>query len=138
VGQLGLGLDVEAADTDLQRAPDLVGALAHTREDDPGRIAAGGQHPLQLADRDDVETRTQSREHVQDREIGVGLDREADQMRMIAKGAFEGAPVAFDRRARIDIAGRAETFGDLGERHILGVEESVAVVEVIHAACRGI
>ncbi len=55
-------------------------------------------------------------------------------MRMIAKGAVEGAPMAFERRARIDVTGSAEAFGDLGEWQVLGVEDTVAVVKVIHSA----
>ena len=46
---------VEAADADLERALHLVGALADAGEHDLGRIAAGREHALQLADRHDVE-----------------------------------------------------------------------------------
>lgn len=52
---LGLALDVEAADAGLQRLAHFGARLAHAREDDLARIAAGGQHALQFTARDDVE-----------------------------------------------------------------------------------
>jgi hypothetical protein len=53
--QLGQALDVEAADARLERAADLGARLADAREHDLAGRAAGGQHALQLAARDDVE-----------------------------------------------------------------------------------
>ena len=47
--QLGLALDVEAADARLQRLPHFGARLADARKNHLGRIPAGGQHALQLA-----------------------------------------------------------------------------------------
>ena len=55
--QLGLRLQIKAADADLQGAAHFVGALADAGEDDPGRVTSRRQHPLQLTDGDDVEAR---------------------------------------------------------------------------------
>jgi hypothetical protein len=44
------------------------------------RVAARCQHALQFASGDDVEARTQTREHVEDGEIRVGFHRVADEM----------------------------------------------------------
>jgi hypothetical protein len=74
-----------AADSTLkQRMP--ASSAAHVgarscrrRRTRPCRHAPGGQHARQLAAGDDVEARAPAREHRQDAEVGVGLDRVADQ-----------------------------------------------------------
>jgi hypothetical protein len=118
--ELWFGFDVEAADADRQGTADLLGTLADPGEDHPRRVAAGRQHALQLAHRDDVETGAEPRQHIQHRQVGVGLDREADQMRAPGKGPVEGVPMALQRRARVDVAGGAETLGDIGQWHVFG------------------
>ncbi len=97
--QLRQGFDVEAADTDFQGAAHLVVALADAGKHHLAGIAAGSQHPLEFADRDNVETRTQARQHVQYGQIGVGLDRIANQVWAIGKGLVEGVPMALERGA---------------------------------------
>jgi hypothetical protein len=135
--QLGLGFDVEAEDRRVQRLPDLGRALADAGEHHLGRIAAGAQHPRQLAAGDDVEAGTQARQHLQHRQVGVGLHRIADAVVQAVQRLVEGAIVAAQGGAGIDVGGRAVLRGDGGQRHILGAELAVAVVEVIHLRLRG-
>ena len=132
--QFRLGFDVETVNAGFQGAFQFITALA-----DPGKhyfagIAARRQHPFQLADRDDVETRSQPRQHVQHRQIAVGLDRVADQMRVIAEGAVEGAPVPLDGGAGVDVAGGADRRRDVGDRHVLGEQPAVAIFKMIHGS----
>ena len=62
-----------------QRERDLRLASCRRRKTRLARVAAGGQHARQLAARDDVEAGAETREQRQDREVGVRLDRVADQ-----------------------------------------------------------
>jgi hypothetical protein len=77
--KLGLALDVEHQDARLESCPQLVFALADAREDDLAQVAARGAHPLQLADRDDVEARALTGEQPEYGQRRAGLDRIADQ-----------------------------------------------------------
>jgi hypothetical protein len=62
------------------------------------------------------------REQVCHGEVRVRLHRVAHKMRRAGERRRERAVGALDRRARVDVAGRAERFGDRGERRPLGVE----------------
>ena len=65
--ELADAFDVEAEDVGLERAPHLGARLADAREDDAGRVAAGGEDALELAAGDDVEAAAAAREPLQDR-----------------------------------------------------------------------
>ena len=54
--------------------------LANTREQYPRRITAGRQDALEFTPRDDVKARTQAGKHIEYAEVGICLDREANQM----------------------------------------------------------
>ena len=77
-GQLAGGLDVEAAHARQQRLANFLGQLARPREHDAGGLAAGPEHPRELAARDDVEAGSGAGETAQDRQRRVRLDRIAD------------------------------------------------------------
>ena len=87
--QFALGLDVEAAHARLQGHAHLGLALADAREHDPSRVAAGRQHPRQLAPRDDVEPGALARQQVDHRQVRVRLQRIADQHVARACGTLE-------------------------------------------------
>src|SRR5579885_546367 len=76
-------------------------ALAHAGEHDAPGIAARAQHPLEFADGDDIEPGAEAREHVQHRQIAIGLDRVADEMGVAAEGRIELAPARLNGGARI-------------------------------------
>ena len=130
--QLFAGLDVEAVHADFQGAAHVVAGLADAGEHHLGRIAAGGQDTLQLTAGNDVETGAEARQHIQHPEVGVGLDREADQMRHAGEGIGIGAVLGLDVCAGIDVGGRAETLGDAGKRHPFREQLTVAVTECVH------
>ena len=120
--ELGGRLDVEAADACRQRGLHLGRGLADAREHDLRRIAAGGDHPRQLAAGNDVEAASEAREDVQHSEVGIRLDGVANEMRNARERGVECAEPAFERSARVDVAGGAEALGDRRQRHAFGVE----------------
>ncbi len=130
--QLLAGLDVEAADARQQRLLHLGHGLADAREHDLARIAAGLEHARQLAARDDVEAGAELRQHLQHREVRVGLDRVAHEVLMPGQRAVEGVEVARERRARVDVQRRAVAAREFGQRHVLGVQLAAAVLEMVH------
>jgi hypothetical protein len=61
--ELADALDVEAEHAGSERLRHLGAGLADAGEDDPRRIAAGRQHPLELAAGDDVEAAARRANH---------------------------------------------------------------------------
>ena len=82
-------LDVEHQNAGAQRILHLIPRLAHAREDHLARVGAGLEHPEELAAGNDVEPRALVHEGAQHPKVGVGLDREADQMATRGKGLVE-------------------------------------------------
>ena len=128
--QFGFGLDVEALDLGGQRGAHFPGLLAHTGKHDPGRVRTGRQGALELAAGNDVEARAQAREFLQDGQVGIGLHAVADQHRMLADGIAVGFPGSLERGARVNVQRRAQLFGQVIQRHVLGVQDIVAELEV--------
>ena len=130
--QLCFGFDVETADLHFEGVFQFVTALADPRKHNFSGIAASRQHSFQLTARHDIETGPQPSQYVQHRQVAVGLDRIADQVRMLAESLVESAPVAFDRGAGINVARGANRRRDVGDRHVLGMQPAVAVFEMVH------
>ena len=102
------GFDVEATDARCDRAAHFGFGLADAGEKCLLRIAVRLDHAREFSFGDDVESRAETGEHVQHREIRIGLDRVADE-RIPPRATCEEFPKArLERRARIHIAGRAE------------------------------
>src|SRR3954454_15461991 len=72
--ELGLRLDVQAADAAFQRQLYFRLALANAGEKRLRRFAAGSHHTRELAARDDVEAGAEACEQREHREVGVRLD----------------------------------------------------------------
>ena len=107
--ELGLRLDVEHQDAGASAARSPRRSCRRRRRRS-SRIGAGAQRPEELAARDDVEAAALAREGAQHREVGVGLDGEADQVRNAGKRAVV-RPVRLAERAQ------AVDVGDTGARH---------------------
>ena len=120
--EFGGRLDVEAADARRQRSLHLGRRFADAGKHYPRGIAAGGDDSRELAAGDDVEAAAQAGQDVQYSEVGIRLDRVADQMRHARECRVEDAEPGLERRARIDVARGAEALGDLRERYAFGVE----------------
>ena len=136
--QFGDRLHVETANTRRQRLPDFSCGLAHAGEHNTGRVAAGTQHARQLAAGDDVETAAQPRQGLQHRQVGVGLDREADAVRQRAEGLVVGAIAILERGARIDIQRRPEIAGQGLAGHVFDAERAFAEREEVVSVHRAV
>lgn len=94
--------------------------------------AAGGQNPFQLAAGDDVKTGAQARQDIQYAQVGVGLDREADQVRSTRQGIGIRQVLGFDVRTGVDIGGGAKALGYGGQGNTFREQLSVTVVKSVH------
>ena len=136
--ELARRLDVEAEDAGGERLRPSRASVLPTPENTTLRgIAAGGDHARELAAGDDVEAAAEAREEVEDREVRVRLDRVADEVRHARERRRRTSRIrAFERRARVDVAGRAEALGDRRQRHAFGVQLAVAIGERASLASR--
>src|SRR5690606_29712859 len=121
---------VEALHAGQQRIANFPGLLAHPGEHDLGRIAAGGQHALEFAARDDIEARPQPGELFQHSQVGIGLHAITDQHRTAADGVAVGLAGLAQRGARIHIKRRAQLRGQRVERHAFGMQYAVLVMKM--------
>jgi len=112
--EFGCRLDVETADACRQRGLHFGRSLADAGEDSPRGIAAGGNDSRELPAGDDVEPAPEARQNVQHGEVGIRLDRIAHEVGHALERGVEGPVSSFERRARVDVTGRAEAFGDVG------------------------
>ncbi len=135
--QLGFALDVEAAYAHLQRAAHLGARLADAGEDHLGRVAAGGQHPLQLTAGDDVKAAAGPRKHLQHAERRIGLHRVADLHLVIAKAALVGLQRGQHGGLGIDEQRRAVLARQLGGGQLFDVQLLAPVGDVRLAGQEG-
>ncbi len=109
----GFVLDVELADAAVEALRQFGARLADARKDDVLGRHARRERAFELAARHDVGAITLPREDAQHAEVGIALDREGDVLaRNILQRVAEHLCVALERRARIDIDGSADFFGD--------------------------
>ena len=134
--QLGGRFDVEAADADLQPVRHFQAALADARKQYLAGVAARSQYARQFAAGNDVEPGAQRGEQFKDGEVGIGLDRIADQGAI--GDAVRGQRLAIvlerchQRGTRIDVAGRTVSFGNLVERYAFGMQAAVVAGKRAH------
>src|SRR5260221_1955916 len=132
--ELGLALDVEAADARGESRAHLAFGLADAGEDHAAGIATGGKHARELPARNDVEARAGARQDLEHGEVGVGLDRVADEMVDAREPLVEIAKRRFERGAGVHVAGSAEAPRDFGEREAVERELARGARERIHGA----
>ena len=106
--KLAFGLDVEAEYAGLEGGTHLGFGLADARENRLSCSAACGQNARKLSAGYDVEARAQTGEHVEHREVRIGLHGVTDQHVVTRSGLLEVAVRRLQRRARIDVARCAE------------------------------
>jgi hypothetical protein len=73
--------------------------LAGAGEHHAAGIAAGRDHPGELAARDDVETGAARRQHAEHREVAVRLHRVADARALTGECCYEGVVARLERGA---------------------------------------
>ena len=130
--QFRLRFGVEAMDALAQGVLDLGHRLAHASE----RAAVGPpprlEHAEQLAARDDVESRACPRQHLQHRQVRVGLDRITNQMVHAGHRLVEAVVVVGEGALAVDVERGAVARGKVGQAHVLAEEFTLAVVEMVH------
>ncbi len=132
--QLRHRFDVDLVDPGGERRFHLRRGLADPGKDDALGRHAGGERAAQLAFRDDVGAGAEAGEQAQHGEVGIGLDRIADERPLGAERAGKAAILSGEGRGRIDIEGRADRRRDASERDLLGVELAAAIgEELTHA-----
>ena len=108
-----LGFDVEAQDAGARARARISAAVLPTPENTILRGSPpAAMHARELAARHDVEAAARAARTGRAREIGVRLDRVADEMVACRERRVEAAVSVRQRRARIDVARRAELRGD--------------------------
>jgi hypothetical protein len=104
--------DVEAAHAYLQGARHLRNRFPDAGEQHLLRVAAGGDHPLEFAPGNDVETATEATHQFHDGEVAVGLERVAEGGVPALHCKPELFESRFDVASRIDIERGAELLGE--------------------------
>ena len=120
--KLGLGLDVEAENPGVERESHFGPRLADTREDDLFRRNASRQRAMDLALRDHVSAGAEPRQRANDRDIGIRLDRVANERVAPGKGLRKHVVMALDGRRRIAIEWRADLARNCVKSNIFGMK----------------
>ena len=127
--ELRFALHIEAADACPQRLRHFGAGLAYPGEDHLGRIAAGGQHPLEFATRDDVKATTGPGEKLQHGQAGVGFHGVADLRLAAGQPSLVGRQRSQHRRLGVDEQGRAPARCQIGQWHLLEHQLLAATVQ---------
>src|SRR5207247_7080336 len=110
-------LDVERINAAAEGKFDFPLGFADAGEGAFLRRPPGGNDAAQLAFADDVEPAAEIGERAQDREIGVGLDRVADQVIERRERSVELLEMVRQRALRIDVEWRAKLFDERFNRN---------------------
>ena len=116
------GLQVEQQDVRLEGRLDLLGLFAHPGIDDFRRVHPGRQRPVEFAAGDDVGPGAQPAEQPQNRQVGVGLHCEADDMGELGEGGVEDPVVMGQGPGAIQIKRRTHLPGDFSHRYVFAAE----------------
>ncbi len=106
--------------------------LADAGEHDLLRRHAGGERAPELALRHHVGAGAEPRQRGDDRLVGIGLQRVADQVVEAGERLVEDAVVPRQRGGRIAIERRADRRRDRRHGHVLGVQHAIPVREMVH------
>ena len=130
--QFSLGLGVEAVDALLEGVFDFVAGFTDTGEGAFGGIATGLDDAVEFASGDDVKAAAELGDGVEHGEIGVGLDRKADQVVQLCQRGVQARVVAGDGGLGIDIERRAVLLGERLKRDVFGEKLALVVTETVH------
>ena len=96
------------------------------------RRHAGGSGAQQLAPGDDIGAGAEPRQRRDHRLIGIRLHRVTDERVDVGEGFREHPVMPLERRGRIAIERRADGVRQRGQIDVLGVQDAVAISEVMH------
>ena len=125
-------LHVEHEYVGHERVRDLLASLPYAGVHNPLRRHARRQPAEQFAARDHIQAAPQTREELQDGQVRVGLQGEADQVRDRGECLIQDPEVPCQCRMAIDVGGRANLFGDAGDRDILTIEIVAPMLKEMH------
>src|SRR5262245_65530133 len=96
----------------MKRGIDFLSFLAHAGEYDLFRVGPGFERAKQLTAGNDVESTARFGESPQERDVGVCLYRETNDVRNFREGLIKNAEVALQCREAIDISRRSDFLRD--------------------------
>ena len=130
--QLGFGFDVDAENVFVERKREFVRGLADAGEHDLLRRDAGGPRALEFAAGHHVGAGAELGKRLDHRLVGIRLHGVADERLHVGEGLGEDLVMPPERRGRIAIERGADHSREIGEIDRLGVQDAVAIVEVVH------
>src|SRR5271170_7304299 len=129
--QLGFGFDVEEqyarrcaafGDAVLQSFANFFACFADTGKNDALPWYADLTEAVEFAAADDIETTAQFCQSLQDRQIAIGFNREAQRVRDRLQAAMEFAIGVADGCTAVEIRRRAELFRGVREQDVFAVD----------------
>ena len=135
--EFSLALDIEGINALAERVGDFLAGLADTGKSAAVSAGAGFENAEQLAARDDVESRAEPGEDLEDGEVRIGLHRETDEVIKRRQRGVEAAVVFPNRIRRIDIGRRPEAVRDFIKFHSLAMQRAIDIRKQMHRAKMG-
>jgi len=132
VFQLLFRFHVEVSDAGVQRVENLGVGLSHAGVDDPGRIGAGPQRPVQLPAADDVEPAAFAGQKPEDIHVPARLHGKADHRLQLFIGLLYLVQMVRQSGLAVNIGGRADLRGDALDVHLFNPQPAFAITEEIH------
>jgi hypothetical protein len=123
---------VEHEDASAQGISYLVICLSHSGIDDLPRVHAGPEGSEEFASGDYIRTCAALFQDIEDSDVGTCLDREADDVRYILESAVVCVHVPFQGGGAVDVEWRAVPFREYPQRHVLCMQFTPLVSEIIH------
>ena len=122
-------LDVKAVDARLQGAAHFLALFDHAGEHHLRRIAPRGDHALQFAHRDNIETGALARQHIQHGQVRVGFHGIAHQVLTAGQRPLILAQRGLHRGAGIHVGRGAQILGEDARIDALDEQSPVAVFD---------
>ena len=121
--QFGFAFEIEHQNTGAKRGIHFLRRFADAgKHDAAARPAIGNQHPLKFAAGNNIKAGSKLRKQAKNREIGVGLHRVAEGVRMAGESRIQCLKALLDGGCRVDVKRGAEFFGERTNRDSLAVQ----------------
>ena len=133
----GTELDIDLVDVCVERRLELGTGLADPREKNALRGHAGGKSAAQLAFGNDIGAGAEGGEEPQNGEVGIGLDRVADQRLLAEESVGKTLVLGGEGRCGIKVKGGADGSRDPRNRDLFGVQLTAAIGKEITHSDRG-
>src|SRR5262245_5904044 len=131
-------LNIEHQYAGVKRVFNFLFLLAHAGEHDLFRVGPGFERAKQLAAGNDVEPTSRFGESPQERDVGVRLYGETDDVRNLRESLIKNAEVTSQCREAVDISRRSDFLRNALYGHVLSKHLSIAVFKMMHHGPRAI